>query len=62
MLTENLVDRRRELRIEWLLIRDSLCVQENAEYLDLFQVMKDRMFELRELIKENKEAITAQLN
>lgn len=62
MLTDNLVTTLRELRTEWFLIRDTLCVQRNAEFLDTINDLRSRIYELRVLVNDNKEAITAQLN
>lgn len=62
LLLERATEMRRKARAEWLNIRDSLTLEENASYMDSFATLDEQRRRLREELKGYERLIEASLN
>jgi hypothetical protein len=62
LLLDRSVKLRREARVEWLNIRDSLTLEQNAHYMDAFRDIDDQNRRLRDMLKGHEQRVQAELN
>lgn len=62
LLLKQAIENRRQAYAEWLRIRDTLTVDQNAHYMDCFMVLKQQIEQLRDKLRGCEALILAHYN